>query len=93
MHKVTATELPVQDMPSGELEKSAHCAKGQKSLIFVLYMLGAVASTALRIFPCGMIHQTLYFVSRDIARVLLKTRIVRTLLNEIPSQLSYVGRD
>ena len=93
MHQVMATKSQKQDMPSGQLEMSAHSANGQRLLIVVLYVRGAVASIALRIFPCGMIHQTLYFVSRAIARVLLKTRIVRTLLNEILSQLSYVERD
>ena len=46
MHQVMVTKLQAQDMPSGKLEMSAHCANGQRFLIVVLYVQGVVASTA-----------------------------------------------
>ena len=82
MHKVTVTELPVQEPPPSKLEKSAHCAKGQKYWTFVLYVVGAVAFIALRISPCGKTHQTLCSVAHAIASrgVVLKTRTVSMML-------------
>ena len=46
MHQVMAIKSPKQDMPSGQLEMSAHSANGQRLLVVVMYVQGAVASTA-----------------------------------------------